>query len=59
MNLRSLIPSGNGGARATQVVNPLGFLHWEIDRLFDEFTRGTLTTLADFERRGIPESVFQ
>src|SRR3981189_2582056 len=42
MNLRSLIPSGNGGARATQIVNPFGFLHREIDRLFDEFTRGTL-----------------
>ena len=44
MNLRSLIPSGNGGARATQVVNPFGFLHREIDRLFEDFTRGLEAT---------------
>lgn len=39
MNLRSLIPSGNGGNR-TPAANPFGFLHREIDRLFEDFTRG-------------------
>jgi HSP20 family protein len=40
MNLRSLIPSGNGGSRVNPSGNPLGFLHREIDRLFEDFTRG-------------------
>ena len=54
MNLRSLIPSGNGGARATQVVNPFGFLHREIDRLFDEFTRGTVDAAGPAQVNLIP-----
>ena len=45
MNLRSLIPSGNGGGRANPIVNPFGSLHREIDRLFEDFTRG-LDTLG-------------
>ena len=40
MHLRSLIPSGNGGTRTNSAGNPFGFLHREIDRLFDDFTRG-------------------
>ena len=41
MNLRSLIPSGNGGTRTNPPSgNPFGFLHREIDRLFEDFTRG-------------------
>ena len=40
MNLRSLIPSGNGGSRVNPSGNPFGFLHREIDRLFEDFTRG-------------------
>ena len=54
MNLRSLIPSGNGGARATQIVNPFGFLHREIDRLFDEFTRGTLEAAGPAQVNLVP-----
>jgi HSP20 family protein len=54
MNLRSLIPSGNGGARATQAVNPFGFLHREIDRLFDEFTRGPLEAAGPAQVNLIP-----
>jgi HSP20 family protein len=43
MNLRSLIPSGNGGTRNVgPAVNPFGFLQREIDRLFQDFTRGGL-----------------
>ena len=46
MNLRSLIPSGNGGSRGSNpIVNPFGSLHREIDRLFEDFTRG-LDTLG-------------
>src|SRR3954466_9869492 len=41
MNLRSLIPSGNGGTLTNPPSgNPFGFLHREIDRLFEDFTRG-------------------
>jgi HSP20 family protein len=40
MHLRSLIPSGNGGTRTISAATPFGFLHREIDRLFDDFTRG-------------------
>jgi HSP20 family protein len=41
MNLRSLTPSGSGGGRSVSpAVNPFGFLHREIDRLFEDFTRG-------------------
>jgi HSP20 family protein len=41
MNLRSLIPSGNGGTLTKSPSgNPFGFLHREIDRLFEDFTRG-------------------
>jgi len=43
MNLRSLIPSGNDNGRAMQPVMLFGSLHREIDRLFDDFTRGALT----------------
>jgi HSP20 family protein len=41
MNLRSLIPSGNGGGRSVSpAINPFGSLQREIDRLFEDFTRG-------------------
>jgi HSP20 family protein len=45
MNLKSLIPSGNGGSRAVQPAL-FGSLHREIDRLFDDFTRGGFGALA-------------
>src|SRR5258708_13329516 len=40
MHLRDLIRSGNGGTRTISAANPFGFLHREIDRLFDDLTRG-------------------
>jgi HSP20 family protein len=54
MNLRSLIPSGNAGTRATQVPTPFGLLHREIDRLFDEFTRGTLEAAGPAQANLVP-----
>ena len=42
MNLKSLVPFGNGGTRAAPPANVFGTLHREIDRLFDDFTRGGL-----------------
>jgi HSP20 family protein len=42
MNLKSLVPFGNGGTRAAPPTNMFGTLHREIDRLFDDFTRGSL-----------------
>ena len=41
MALRSLTPFGNGGPRAALAANPFGFLQREIDRLFEDFTRGS------------------
>ena len=41
MNLRSLIPSGNGGTRTNPSANPFGFLHREIDRLFEDLRAGS------------------
>jgi len=48
LSLRSLIPSsGNGGgAQAGPPANVFGSLHREIDRLFDDFTRGGLNPLG-------------
>jgi HSP20 family protein len=40
MNLRSLIPSGNAGTRTNFPASPFGSLQREIDRLFEDFTRG-------------------
>jgi HSP20 family protein len=40
MNLRSLVPFGNGGTGTNPSAHPFGSLHREIDRLFDDFTRG-------------------
>jgi HSP20 family protein len=44
MNLRSLVPSGNGGnaGRSSAPVSLFGSLYRDIDRLFDEFTRAPL-----------------
>jgi len=42
MNLKSLIPFGDGGTRAAPPANLFGTLHREIDRLFDDLTRGGL-----------------
>jgi HSP20 family protein len=44
MNLRSLVPSGNGGnaGRSPTSVSLFGTLYRDIDRLFDEFTRTPL-----------------
>ncbi|MCC6947983.1 MAG: Hsp20/alpha crystallin family protein [Bradyrhizobiaceae bacterium] len=39
MNLKSLIPIGRDRSRPGQV-SPFGALHREIDRLFDDFSRG-------------------
>ena len=48
MNLRSLIPFRGNGGPAHPEVNLFGSLHREVDRLFDEFSRGfgTLGTRA-------------
>src|SRR5258705_6890843 len=48
LSLRSLIPSsGNGGGtQASQQAHVFGSLHREIDRLFDDFTRGGLNPLG-------------
>lgn len=40
MNVRSLIPVGRDRTVARQERNPFGTLQREIDRLFDDFTRG-------------------
>jgi HSP20 family protein len=40
MNLRSLVPFGNVGTRANPPANTFGSLQREIDRLFEDFTRG-------------------
>jgi len=45
MNLKSLVPSGNGGSRIAPPAL-FGSLHREIDRLFEDFTRGGFGTLA-------------
>jgi HSP20 family protein len=41
MNLRSLIPSGDNGTRVRPFAMPFGSLQREIDRLFEDFTRGS------------------
>jgi HSP20 family protein len=46
MALRALTPSGNGGTRTAQPVSMFGSLHREIDRLFDDFTRGGFGVMA-------------
>jgi HSP20 family protein len=46
MNLRSIIPFGNGGTRGQQSGNVVGSLQREIDRLFEDFTRGGLGVLG-------------
>jgi HSP20 family protein len=48
MNLRSLVPSGNGGSAARQgsPVSLFGSLYRDIDRLFDEFARAPLAGQA-------------
>src|SRR6202048_2165458 len=40
MNLRSLVPFGDIGSRPNPPANPFGSLQREIDRLFEDFTRG-------------------
>ena len=40
MNLRSLVPLGNAGTRVNPPANQFGSLQREIDRLFEDFTRG-------------------
>jgi len=42
MLLRALIPSGNGGSRQSSSPALFGSLHRELDRLLDDFTRGSL-----------------
>lgn len=39
---RALIPSGNGGSRQSSSPALFGTLHREIDRLLEDFTRGSL-----------------
>lgn len=46
MAMRDLTTSGNGGTRTMQPVSLFGSLHREIDRLFDDFTRGGLGLMA-------------
>jgi HSP20 family protein len=42
MLLRALIPSSNGGSRQSSSPALFGSLHRELDRLLDDFTRGSL-----------------
>jgi HSP20 family protein len=46
MTMRDLTTSGNGGTRTMQPVSLFGSLHREIDRLFDDFTRGGFGLMA-------------
>jgi HSP20 family protein len=41
MNLRSLTPSSDNGTRVRSFAMPFGSLQREIDRLFEDFTRGS------------------
>lgn len=54
MNLRSLVPFGNDTGRAVQPSTVFGSLHREIDRLFDDFTRGTLAGFPQGQDRLVP-----
>lgn len=40
MNLRSLVPFSESGTHSKSALNPFGMLQREVDRLFDEFSRG-------------------
>ena len=54
MTLRSLTPSGNGGPRTALALNPFGFLQREIDRLFEDFTRGGLEPQGQAQANLVP-----
>ena len=54
MNLKSLIPFGDGGTRAAPPANLFGTLHREIDRLFDDLTRGGLPAFGQSQLNLMP-----
>jgi HSP20 family protein len=53
MLLRALIPSGNGGSRQASSPAVFGTLHREIDRLFEDFTRGGLGALGNVAQNNL------
>jgi HSP20 family protein len=57
MNLRSLVPFGNGGTHAAPPAAMFGSLHREIDRLFDDFTRGGLGALGPMGQANLMPSM--
>ena len=57
MNLKSLVPFGNGGARAASPANVFGSLQREIDRLFDDFTRGSMGMLGPQAQTNLMPSI--
>jgi HSP20 family protein len=56
MNIRTLIPFGteNGGRRMQAPANLFGSLHREIDRLFEDFTRGSLGSSGQAQVNLVP-----
>jgi HSP20 family protein len=57
MNLKSLVPFGNGGARTASPANVFGSLQREIDRLFDDFTRGSMGMLGPQAQTNLMPSI--
>jgi HSP20 family protein len=54
MNFRSLVPFQNRDALARPEAFPFGSLHREIDRLFDDFTRGLTAFGPQGQIQGLP-----
>lgn len=57
MALRTLTQPGDGGSRMMQHSSLFGSLHREIDRLFDDFTRGGLGTMASPAQSNLMPSI--
>jgi len=55
MNLKSLIPIGRDRTVATRESNPFATLQREVDRLFDEFTRGFAPRWPTLPTWGTPD----
>ena len=54
MNLKSLVPFRPRSGLVPSDINVFGTLHREIDRLFDEFTRGTLEAAGPAQVNLVP-----
>jgi HSP20 family protein len=54
MNLRSLVPLGNESGRVMHPMALFGSLHREIDRLYDDFARASLTGVQQGMDRLVP-----